>query len=153
MSNPETGAPRPSSLFPPTLLGNARSVLGGWPSTWDDTPLDAQDIVRSNANVQIAQTAPAPLRPIQPGDSPNPQGGRIGAQAAVADSYDPMSNNWRGYELVLPNGDRIVDRGLDSRSPTGNVMGPALNLHEVAAASRRDGESMRRRGWTACSDP
>ena len=63
-----------------------------------------------------------------------------------AASYDPASENWRGHELVLPDGSTIADSDIKtSRSPTGHVMTPYLNLDEVAAAGRQVGEGYRSR--------
>jgi hypothetical protein len=60
--------------------------------------------------------------------------------------------DWRGYELLLPDGSTIADNPtvapddpVKSRSPTGHVMTPILNnLDQVAAAGRRAGEEYRR---------
>jgi hypothetical protein len=67
-------------------------------------------------------------------------------QPVPAASYDLTSENWRGNELVLPDGSTISDSDIaTSRSPTGRVMTPYLNLDEVAAAGRQAGEGYRSR--------
>jgi len=149
-----------------TLLGNASANPFGWPASWDDTPLPIEQPEPSD-DVQIAQTPASSTLQRQQMSEPSsgplaisrPAGAadlrRIGGVPQLApmsrplDSKDLLPNdpnapNWSGYELVLPDGSRIADRDPRSLSPSGNVMTPKLNLHEVAAAGRRDGAAMRR---------
>ena len=150
---PNTGLPDPSglvqtgypSMSPPVADSQAA------PPTGDSSLILAQ----SNSTPMIGpQTisrpnGEPPAMPVDPYDiqarvsPPRPPMSLLPRPAA---SYNRASENWRGHMLVLPDGSTIDDSDIAaSRSPTGHVMTPYLNLDEVAAAGRQVGEGYRSR--------
>ena len=152
---PNTGAPVGPDLTP---VGNPTASLpiGGSPSVSstsnpyliparvDSTPIAGPQAIGEpsvqpvDPSVILAQVRSQPIgqQPTRPSPSPKPE-------SPIADSNDPASVNWRGRELVLPDGSTVDDSGDGSRSPTGHVMTPVIDLDEVAAAGRRAGERLR----------
>jgi len=139
----------PPSSFDPSLMpttGLPAMPFGGGPGVLPSTtppsigsgliragfsmpslpPMTGQQQSTSQANdpsLILAQAIP-PQSPSPPSPQPKPLQPR--PQSPIADSYDPESEDWRGYELVLPDGSTIADNPtvapddpVKSRSPTG----------------------------------
>lgn len=160
-------SPPQNRFYVPPVGRNGRSthgtLLGGPPrppSTWYDEDPNVVRVSGGDGTVAPVNEIPG-SRPadrtrsaelldgmIQPKQD---DGAVVGATdllgRGIAVSPEPApgthADKESGQIVVLPNGTRIPDDWPESRSPTGYVMSPRLNLEEVAVAGRRAGENHR----------